>query len=223
MNPFFIIILLFGTCLTSHAQKTLELSGKNAPMFLTVSITDASGQVLQTKEINGRGFEWVSIPATATHFFLKSLGTPTPSQSFYQESNTFASVESLAPKNFDLATQPGLNVTLKQTQQLASGKTGYIFIGTLERNQSDPAWKSMFLAAENGNRLDGPGIPTLELSTLKSIVASTPIFTVDFPLNLRSSVGGSVDGILRPGQKVKVISLDPPNSNQSVFAKVEVQ
>lgn len=214
--------LIFGHI--SSAQDVLEISSTNQPLFLTVTFQDPSGNQLRSATINGRGYEWYSVPNGATTFQLRALGIPTAPQTLFKGTNTYVSVSVMSVGQYQVTSQNGITIHgITARSPLQQGKTGYIFVGKLLKSGDDSSeWNSLFLAGAAGKRLYGPNIAPYTYGILKTEAASdNNIFTVDFPLYLRSSIGTTSAVIVRPGQKVKIQSLqEEPAGSGSIYAQV---
>lgn len=211
-------------CPVVSGEPILELSSRRGALFLSVSILDASNKVIKSGQINGRGYEWFSVPPNGVSFQLKALGTSTDPQPLQKEGSTFVSVTPLDPTTYDLNTASGLGLKVRSEKPLSTGVKGYVFVGTLAENNETSEWRSIFLADAIGKRLDQPGEEPLTLAGFRKLVSDRgPVLTVDFPLFLRKTIGGDPVGTLRPGQKVRIkgISLHSENGKNNVFAEVE--
>lgn len=210
----------------ARAQRVLELSSRKGVMFLSVSIMDSSGKVVKTGEINGRGYEWFEVPESAEKFQLKGLGIQTQSVPLFKADNTFVSVATKPPTQFDLSKQSGIDLKKpKAEKRTQDGTSGFIFVGKLEGITDESEWKSIYLAGKNGRRLDQDDSHPLTYKLFKDMaLAPNTVLTVDFPLNLRDLEGskGVVKDVVRSGQKVVISEISNPTST-SIYAKVTVK
>lgn len=219
-------LLFLFCCQISSASDVLEISSTGNPLFLTVTFQDSSGNQLRSASINGRGYEWYSVPGNATTFQLRALGIPTPSQTLLKNTNTYVSVSVMDVNQYQVTSQTGITIhNITGKAPLDPGGTGYIFVGKLLKADDDSSeWSSLFLAGTDGKRLYGPNIAPYTFGKLKSMAADNDnIFTVDFPLYLRSSIGVTSSNIIRSGQKVKIQSLrEEPAGSGSIYAQIQI-
>lgn len=207
----------------------MEISSESGPLFVTGSILNAANREIKPIAIKGRGYEWFSVPPGGVSVQLKSLGVPTAPITLKSGANTFLRVTTISPdKNLDINKDCDLKIFPPEAKlRISSGEKGWVYLGALEQSLDTSAWKSMFLAAADGQRLDRAGIPTLTKKMFFDLATQTKnTFTVDYPLYLRSGVGEVTDKtsskILRPGQKVKILQLKPNTKPENIYAQVEV-
>ena len=210
----------------AKAQRILELSSKTGVMFLSVDILNSSGEIVKKGEVRGRGYEWFEVPASGKEFKLKGLGVPTESVQLPAGGSTFVSVETKLATTYDISKESGLimgNPEIKPQVQV--GSTGFIFVGQLQGAEDDSKWFSIYLADDNGSRLDKIGGHQWTYQQFREIALKPgTVLTIDFPLNLRGESRGlgMVKGIMRPGQKVTVENVFRDETN-SVYVKVTVK
>jgi len=205
------------------AEEIVEISSESGPLFLTVSILDAANNPIKTNIIKGRGYEWYSIPQGGVSVQLKGLGIPHPPVALFSGENTYIRVWVTDPATIDLTTQCDVKIRPGKKSPIPAGDTGWIYLGALEQPTDSSAWKSLFLAAADGIRLDRPGIPTLTKKMFDDMAAAGGnTFTVDFPLYLRSGIGADSQKILRAGQKVQIISLHSQPNKKDIYAEVKL-
>jgi hypothetical protein len=239
MHPGIVMVLLFA-CLAemqvSYAQETsrvLELSTRSIPLTGSIQfLTDSEATVGPVIEVVRERFVWRDIPATATHFKLKSIIHDSAPIALFPDGNTFVTINPAQPldpatigsselKRLPL-TEPAQNM-----MPVPAGKIGWVYVGSLKADSETAGWSSLYILNAS-TRLKPDNRSGFHFTKLSDLVASSnelsKSFIADFPLVLRdtntATAGSAEFPVVRPGQKL--LFLEVVRFGKSVKAKVKV-
>ena len=209
------------------SQRTLEISSRIGRAIYTVEFFDRNGSALDKStqfHVYGERFAWTRIPETAGYFRLSNLDGESEKKPVMEGQNTYVRLFD-APGNLATKTKGGGIFQLEsEAKELVAPNTGgkWLYVGKLDSNEDDAEWKSLYFRDASGDHLDRRRKFTF--TDLKAKANEGALFTLDFPLYLRSAPNSRAEGdpILRAGQKIQVEKLEKRDGS-NVWARVVVK
>ena len=222
-----------GIIRADTAPRVLEISSRNLPLIGKVTFYAQDGSTVTGDwTINGERFAWRTIPDNSFEITLSSFSDTSERIPLFAEGNTFLPVNparpiepgSLSsgaiPERLPLVEEP------RNYPQVEAGRTGYVFVGTLENEDDGSAWRTLYiLQTDTLNKPDAN--EEFRFSALQGLFSDSdikPEFVANFPLKLRAAIEGdspeTAVTVLRAGQKLRFESVT--RIGKSVYAKVTV-
>lgn len=236
MKPFIAAVFLFAVpavIRADSAPRVIEISSRDLPLIGTVTFYAQDGSTVTGDwKIDGERYAWRTVPDNSFEIVLSSLTDKSERLPLFTEGNTFLPVNPTRPIEPDSLGSGAVPSRLPLVEerrnylQVEAGRTGYVFVGTLENEADDSTWRTLYiLHAETLIKPDAN--KKFRFSSLHQLSGAPdikPEFVADFPLKLRAAIEGdspeTAVTVLRAGQKLRFEQVT--RIGKSVYAKVTV-
>ncbi len=189
-------------------NRSFEISSETSLNELHIAILDENGHEILGKNLNGRDFQQIDLPAEASSYQISSeIGTTDnrplahePDSTLYLSIRTRSERKPAIRQIFGLSSKVEESYRLREepVQRVPASTTGWVFMGV----RSGDVWQSLYL--------DLP----VDMSS-DAIPSPGTLVRPNFPLNIRPEPNGDeLLGTLRVGQVIRISEVRNTGENK---------